>query len=263
MRKWAVTIGPPGGQGRMWDGLRVGFTVEKTGDSTPNKLKLSVYNLDADARAFVSKKGMAVRLEAGYQDSTKLLFSGSLELVSHTKPGPDWVSAIESADGVRAYRSVVLSESFGPNTSEKSVIEAAAKKMGVTVGELKGLPENAKFNQGRQLSGPASRELDALCRKHGLRWSIQDEVLQIVPIGQGLSREAVLLSADTGLIGSPEKTERGVKMVSLLQGGINPGQLIQLESRSIKGLFIAENVTHQGDTEGDEWHTVIEGFAAP
>jgi hypothetical protein len=261
-RRWAVTIGPPGQAGRKWDNLRVSFSIEKTGDATPNALDLAIYNLSADSRAWIAKKGMAVMVDAGYADpGAKLLYSGTLERVSHSKEGPDWVSRIESADGVAAHRSIILAESFGPGTTEASIVRAVADKLGVTVGELKGLSDT-KFGQGRQLTGPAGRELDALCRSRGLRWSIQDGVLQILPLAQALNLEAVVLSAETGLVGSPDKTERGVKMVSLLQGGINPGRLIKLESRNIKGLYIAEKVTHSGDSHGRDWYTTIEAFLA-
>lgn len=260
-RRWRVTVGPAGQPGRSWEGLRVGFKVEKNGDASPNKLDLAIYNLSADSRAFIQKK-MAVRLEAGYAGAgPKLLFTGAIELADHEHEGPDWTTRITSADGVRAYRSTVLAESFGPKTTEAAVVRKVADAMGVTVGELKGLSQE-KFNQGRTLTGPARAALDALCRSRGLRWSIQDGILQIIPVGEALSQSAVLLNPATGLVGSPKRTEKGIEVVSLLQGGINPGRLVQVESEAVKGLFVVENVIHKGDSDGRDWYSTLEAIKA-
>ncbi len=264
-RIYQLAVGPAGGEGRQWSnqgcpGLRIRFKISKTGDSTPNKAEIDVYNLSADSRHYIDSynpKTWAVRLSAGYQATgLQLLFSGSVELASNEKAGhrashhqgPDWMTKIQSIDGVHAYRAVVLSDSFGPGTSEDAVVRHVAKQMGVTVGAIKGLSK-AKYNHGR-----------ALCKSRGLRWSIQDGVLQILPIGQGLDLTAFVIGPATGLVGSPERTETGVKFTSLLQGGINPGRLIQLESAYLKGLYIAENVDHTGDTHDYPWYTTVDAF---
>lgn len=277
-RRYKLEIGPDGGIGRswegkrsasgVWEGLRLAFRVEKGGDASPNKADLTIYNLSADSRAFV-KKGMIVRLEAGYASNCKLVFTGSIELADHDHEGVDWVTKIHSADGVRAYRGIVLSESFGPKTTEESVIRAIAEKMKVTIGELKlnprpkglkGKQPKALFNKGVAISGAASAALTRLCSSRGLRWSIQDGVLQVLPYREQLSQLAVLLTPETGLIGSPTATETGVKMVSLMQGGVNPGRAIQLQSAILKGVYLAENVKHEGDTHGNDWYTVVDAI---
>lgn len=267
-RRWRVAIGPDGGTGKEWSDLRVAFKVEKTGDASPNKLDLSISNLSAASRAFIAKKQI-VRLEAGYESpGPKLLFTGSIELVDSRHEGADWVTRIESGDGVRAYRGTYLTESFGPKTTEEAVIQAIAGKMGVTLGQLKLHPKPKKgvktpkhlFNHGRALTGPARAALDTLCRSRGLRWSIQDGVLQVLPYREALDTTAVVVSPSTGLIGSPQATETGLKLNMLLLGGVNPGRVLQLDTRAFKGLYIAEKVEHQGDSHGGDWYTTIEAF---
>ena len=66
--------------------------------------------------------------------------------------------------------------------------------------------------RGRALSrGPrapraAAEQLTELCRSAGLEWSVQSGVLQLLPRGRALQRSAVVLSSDTGLVGSPRRT---------------------------------------------------------
>ena len=67
-----------------------------------------------------------------------------------------------------------------------------------------------------------------------------------------------MLSPSSGLILSPEKTEKGIKAQCLLRHEIHTGSLIQIESENINGLFLITNVTHEGDSDGDKWYTNIE-----
>jgi hypothetical protein len=269
-RKYKLTVGPASGTGKEWDGLRIMFKVHKTASSTPNKLEVDIYNLSASSRHFIEGKGKdwAVVLEAGYVAGIKTIFSGRLELASsnkrgrhnHHHQGPDWVTKVKGFDGIRE-NLVVLSKSFGPKTSESAVINEIAREMGSTVGTIKGLDKHKNYAHGRQISGSASAELDSICRTHNCRWSIQDGVLHILPYGEALDSTAFLLTPSTGLVGSPELTERGVKVTSLLLGGINPGKLVQLKTADVNGLYIVETLVHRGDTHYQDWYTEMECFA--
>lgn len=272
-RQWRVTIGKAGDKGRVWTGLRTLFRVWKNGDATPNKMELDISNLSADSRHYIESAGKdwAVILEAGYgQDDKsadfKLLFTGRLELGTsikrgqhnHHKQGADWVTKIEGRDGVRAYRSIILSKSFGAGVSDRTVLDHIAKAMGVTIGKLDKSFGKTKFNHGRQLSGAAKNEMDNLCRSRGVRWSIQDGVLNILPYGGSVDSTAIVIGPSTGLVGSPERTEKGVKVLTLLRGGVNPGSLIQIDSADLKGNYVAEMIHHRGDSHDLEWYTEIE-----
>lgn len=254
-RRWSVTIGPAGKEGRKWTGLRTKFKIEKTGDATPNKILIEVYNLSDDSRSYI-KKGMSILLEAGYETETRLLCQADIVLATHPQDGPDIRTKIDAGDGHKAHHKV-MHASFGHGTSEASIMRKIAKEMGVKLGKM--TLSKQTTGHGIQLSGAASAQMSALCKSRGLRWSIQDGVLQIAPSGTDTGEEAVLLSASTGMIGSPEKTEKhGYKVKSLLQGGINPGRRIKIVSRDVNGVFIAEKVVHHGDTHGHDWYTELE-----
>jgi hypothetical protein len=278
-RRVKVTIGPPGQEGKVWTGLRVRFHVHKTADAQPNKLELRIYNLSSDARHFIENgakaKGSAsyaVIIQAGYAaevsaGSLPVIFTGRLELGdsgtrgkhNHHHQGADWVTECKATDGGHITRNIVISKSFGPGTAEATIINDVAKAMGVTVGKIKGLPKR-NANHGRALSGTAAAELDRLCRTHGLRWSIQDGVLHILPPGSAINPTAFIISPDTGMIGSPQRTERGLKVVTLIQGAITPGRLIDVRSADVKGIYIAEDVVQEGDTHEKPWYTTIEAI---
>ncbi len=283
-RVWELEIGPAGGQGRIWqgspqNGLRIEAKVEKTGSSTPNKLTLSILNLSPDSRHWIEgydPNTWAIRLSAGYQaEGPRLIFTGNLALASSDKgtlslasgkalssmskrQGPDWITSLEGRDGLRAYKAVVLSKTLAKGVSEEAVVREVAKAMGVTIGKLQGFPKGAKFDRGRTLCGAASAELDSLCKTHSLRWSIQDGVLQILPVATALGSIATVLSASSGLISSPERTETGVKVTSLMRPDLNPGSLIEVQAKDLSGLYVAENVTHDLDSYEQRWYSAID-----
>jgi hypothetical protein len=266
-REWYVIIGD-----HKSVGLRLKFKVEKTLLGEPNTLDLHVYNLSADTRAKMQKRGVPVVLVAGYQGAAQVIFSGDAQAVDHLRDGPNWDTHIQSGDGAEVFRTAFSSHSFKAGTTWKDVAGTVAKDLGVNVGDAVsklGTGDFAgaidTFLQGYTAHGPAVAEFDRVMRAGGLEWSIQDGKLQIVKGRNPTAEDAILLSPKTGLIGSPDhgSPEKDgqpslLKVRSLLQGGIRPGRAVVLESASVRGRYRAAKVTHEGDTHGGEWYTGME-----
>jgi hypothetical protein len=122
-------------------------------------------------------------------------------------------------------------------------------------------PQQAKFNKGRALSGPTIKELQLLLAGNGLWGWITDGALNIVPYGVSISVSPIFVSNQRGLIGSPERTEKGIKFTSLLNNKLNPGVLIELASLEIRGQYVIVNVKQNGDYEGSDWYSHCECVA--
>jgi hypothetical protein len=138
--------------------------------------------------------------------------------------------------------------------------------------------------------------MDKVCEYLGLEWSIQNRDVQIINKGGVFKQKAIVLSSDTGMIGSPEqeaktmtdkaaakegitRTQRGVdttyrvdkdgnkqerlrvlgyKVKSLLQPTLQPGGYVQVKSVGIDGEFFRiERLTHVGDNYGSEFQTEL------
>lgn len=267
-REWYVIVGD-----HKVAGLRLKFKVEKTLLGEPNVLDLHIYNLSAETRAKMQKRGDPVVLVAGYVGNAQVIFSGDAQTIDHVRDGPDWDTHVQSGDGAEVFRSAFSSHSFKAGTTWKDVAGTLAKDMaGVNVGDAiakLGTGDFAgaidTFMQGFSAHGPTVREFDRVMRAGGLEWSIQDGKLQIVKGRNPTSDEAVRLSPSTGLVGSPdhgtpEKDGQPslLKVRSLLQGGIRPGRAVVVESRSASGNYRANKVTHEGDTHGGEWYTGLD-----
>ena len=66
------------------------------------------------------------------------------------------------------------------------------------------------------------------------------------------------MSASTGLINSPEKTEQGVSITTLLNGKIRPGRLVDVIASENAGRMICQSVVHEGGTEEDQYYSKAE-----
>jgi hypothetical protein len=269
--------------------FRCKFKVEKTLKPDPNKVLVEVYNLSREHRGALAelapgkaiklgkqkKKGVVakpqagkipVRLSVGYGEDTDQIFLGDLRTVDSEIDGPDWVTAITSGDGERAYRTARVNQAFGPKTPVSAALTSAVKALGLGSGNLSAVLSSLKlqgqanlFARGIVLSGSAARVLTDLCRSADLEWSIQDGVIQFVDFGRVLAGRSVLVSPGTGMIGSPNVSSDGIcNFKSLIIPGLRCGGVVVIEAATLDGNFRVEKLAYDGDTHGREW--TVEGW---
>lgn len=250
-------------------GLRVAFSVKKSRTKEPNTLTLSVIGLSADSRAKIeSSKGKPIILSAGYEGNEALIFSGDVRFASTTREGSQVITKIEAGDGEAAYGFSPVKISAGKNASVADVIGSVADALGVKRGNLASMTGNlvkATFARGFSSNGQASKVLDDLLGTHGMTYSIQNGQLQIMKGVQPADPGAVLLTKDTGMIGSPEeqtpdkKTKIAVvKVKSYLMPQLKPGGVVEIRAEKVRGQFLINKVSHDGDTHGPTWYTTAE-----
>lgn len=98
-----------------------------------------------------------------------------------------------------------------------------------------------------------------MSKANALEWSIQDETLQIIPKTESSSNVIIELDSNTGLVGSPSKTAKGVEFTSLIQPKIRPGVKVKIKSKILEGIFKVRKVTHDGDSHQGDFLTKCEG----
>lgn len=258
------------------EGLRMSLTVKKTLKKEPNTCELKIWNLSKDTRGWIKSKGAPVILSAGYEGAASVIFSGDARTVNHLGERPEWVTVVRCGDGERAYQFAEVAHAFGPGTRIADAIRTTAKALGVGLGNLEqALASGAfrgnltQFAHGYTTHGKAAAELDKLLRTVGLSWSIQNGRLQILGARSTAAGSAVLLSASTGLVGSPEfviPEKKGSAPVltfkAMLQPQIQCGGVVAIRSEAFPdgAQFRVETLTHKGDTHGTDWYTEGEGI---
>jgi len=260
LRKVIVTLRSPVGTPKSFSQLRVRFRCVKTRESKPNEMEVEIYNLSDQTRSELEQQNASIVLSAGYEESIETIFTGNIKKVVQSQEGPDIISKLEVADGGNAFRNARIQKGFPPGVKTRQAIEELIQSMGLSRGSIEGVP-NSQYANGLSLSGLARDRLDDLCRKNNLQWSIQNGSVQIVPNGGNTLDAPNIISPDTGLIGSPNKTKKGVEFKTLLQPKLIPGRRIQLKSRFISGNFKLGRVTHNGDSQSGDFLTECEAVA--
>lgn len=249
------------------EGLRTSFKIARDVKPEPNTLELAIFNLSPATRGVLQGKGFRLVLEAGYAQQTAQIFSGDVVRFSHEQNGPDMVTKIVAADGARALRNARVSESYRAGTPVAEVIARTVRALqldpGNAIAKAAGIAD--QYAAGYSQHAPAAEELTRLLEPRGYSWSVQDGRLEVLGPGETLAEIGPLISADTGMIGAPElgsPAEKGkpavLKVRSLLQPALRPGQRFQLESKAHRGTFAAQKVVHAGDTHAGDWFTEIE-----
>lgn len=254
-------------------GLDISFEVQRSTRHEPNKATIKVWNLNADHRRELQSLSrtrgpgrIPCKLEAGYAGATSVIFQGQLQTAESVPDGPNWLTTVEGQDSGHAYRTSRVNESFPPGTSIEIVLRRLVNALGVGEGNLASevagitfLAGGSTFPDGTTISGRASDELTELLRSCGLRWSVQNGIVQILRLNRALQSTAVRLSPRTGLVGTPSVDADGkVTARALMIADLYPGRQVQFDSAEVSGLYRIERTKHTGNTDGAEWYTDLE-----
>lgn len=255
--------------------IRIEFSIDKDTSSSPNSAEITIFNLSESHRNSVGKEFDAITLEAGYippegDGNVGVIFKGAVRDVEHRREGPNILTIISCGDGSKALRRATISKSFPKGTPLKDVVDELAKqieKEGVSRGEWK-FPddvESKKFKRPYAVCGSCVRELDTIGRGNGFYWNVQNETTEIVP-GDGFIGDVVLISPETGMIGTPAITDNGVRVSALLNPGIRPNRRVQLKSETLEmngddGMYRVTSASYSGNNMDGEMKVDITGEA--
>jgi len=261
------------GEARTIDGLRMSFDVRKTRSSTPNTCDAVFWNPSEQTRRVAQATDAEIEIYAGYGGEAKLISRAQINRAIVVRQPPDILLEIEAQEGQRNLREKTVSVSHSGGARVENVLNELTGILGFDVRPI-------EFDLGQELRGgfshvgKVSRAMDDLVKRFGGDWSVQNgEVLVLPPEGFVGTAEVPVISAQTGMINSPEpvedqtSTERkstearnGYKVTSLLQPTIEPGDRFELRALDAQGVFAVDAVEHQGDTRGRNWYSVITGY---
>jgi hypothetical protein len=261
--------------------LRVSFNIVHSLVGYPNMGTFKVYNLKLSNRNLIKDEFTKVFLYAGYDDNTPLIFTGDLINVTHEKIGTDWVTTLFCGDSSKALNNSTINKTLPPGSTTETILTELVTEMG---GVTKGITEGVKdclsgkqsLLRGLVVAGDIKAWLDKISKSCGFDYSVNNDVLETTVKHKPLTDEPeVIIRQDNGMIGSPELTEVGLKVKSLLLPHLKLARRIKIESVSAKvnignlifrkipktlgeGSYRADKITHIGDTHGNEWVTEIE-----
>ncbi len=239
------------------NGLDISFEIEKDLNPEPNSCQIEIFNLSAVNRAALSKyQRVPVILKAGYQNSLGVIFKGDMIRCNHEKEQASWKTTLSCGDGANAIQSKRTNKSYQKGTPVKTVVGDLSKQLGLPAGNADSQFNklNSKISRSLSVSTNPMQALSHLLRSENMSVSVQNGVLQILKKGEPLQKEAISLSADSGLLSSPQVGSKGeVTIRALLMPEFAPGRLVHIDSAMYQGLVVIHKVRFS-----DTWECEME-----
>ncbi len=281
--------------------FRIKFDVQATDLESPNHASIRVYNLAPSLIESLAIKGEynEVTLQAGYLSNFGLIFQGTIrQFRVGRENAKDTYLDILAADWDIGYNQGFVNTSLNKPTPAQ-VVKESVKAMADEVN--KQLNTNQSVDQvlnmkdftdelhvpslrGKVMFGMAKAAMRNVVGKLDASWSIQNGVVQVLPM-RGYAEGSVLqLNRETGLLGLPEQTGGGIIIRCLLNPKIRIGGLVQLDNGVINKLYQATDapvafdqytgfsyntklsptghyrvfaVDYEGDTRGRDWESTL------
>ena len=187
--------------------LHVSFSCEKADTDSSNTAKVSIWNLNKEHIAELNKKDCVISVRAGYGNVMPLIFAGVVTFAKMKNDGGDMVTEVELVDNRIEIRDTYVSVSYQGNVNSKKIINDIADAMGVVISFSYNATLNKNIPDGYSYVGNAANALTKICKTNGLNWGINNGILQVKKPRDTMNREVYVLSAETGLIGMPERVQ--------------------------------------------------------
>jgi len=230
---------------RVYDGLKISATGAKFGNENPNECEVKISNLSADVRDYIltetspfnqNRTRKKIVVYAGRESyGAPIIYVGDITTVSVSQP-PDIELTIKALTDNHA-KGDVIAKTAAPKASLSSIAKSSAETLGLS------LDFQAEDKQvgNYAFSGGATGEVGKIGAAGDVDAFVDDTTLVIKPAGYPLAGRVRLLNIDTGLIGQPEFTERGIKVTYLIDETTKLGGGLRVESLlnpSINGLYV-------------------------
>ena len=237
---------------------KISATVEYDTTSSQNKADINVYNLSPEHVARVQELGLSqgVILEAGYPTTRGVIFRGIAQRILQGREGLSQVTSIRGGDSSYSpafgRSSRVTMRSYSGAVSTRQIAGDVASDMGVPVRNLTDIPIGST-SPNFAFAGTAAAAMTALLQPHGITWYSNSEQIGFNIPGRAPSgAPRIILSEQTGMIGSPKRTDDGAEVTMFLDPRIVVGAVIELRSRFLGGQWKVVSYRHiVNNREGD------------
>lgn len=228
------------GQINWYEGLRVRASGTKFANAQQNECTLTVTGLSMTTRDHLltetspfnsNRTPKRLIIEVG-RVSTALfrIFIG--DIVSAEPSAPPDVDVIIKAKTQSAQSGNVVAIASGPISKLSAISQRVADEIGLGL-DFQALDKNiSNFSY----TGAALKMVNLLQDSGGVRAFIDDETLIVKNYGSALAGRIRILGADTGMVGIPKATEKGLDVTFLIDSESLLGGMIRLDSKMNKSL---------------------------
>lgn len=263
------------------DGLRLTFQATHFAGGAFSVAEITIYNVSASTTTQMlgdgaTKKYEFISLEAGYDNMFGAVFVGQITNVQRVLEDDGATKGIRffCKSSAKERDQNLINLTLSPETDPVQIIEACAEPFGAEIrfyGDFSGLK---KRSRGTVLQGNPTACMNELAETFQFDWMVENGAIKIIKRGFALPNQVYVVSASTGMIGSPVVTDTEVGIRYILNPKLKLGDTIKLESmaprfefsgafyhgiqRTIgEGYYKVNSLVFAGDSHGDQWETQI------
>lgn len=240
-----VTIRPP---------FSIGFTVtENILNRALNKMNINVKGLqDSTGQKLIKyeldkSKYFPIQLKVGYQGKVSRIFKGSVRIGDRTREGATFVNSMECYDGHPDFTQAFTSKTVkGRALSIDAILEDMPNTSKGAVTKL------AETLRPKVLVGASSDLLASL--SEGKEFYIKGEKIFIMEEDEAVSALTPLVSAATGLKGTPKQDHIDTTFNTVLNPSLKIGGLCAIESvtnPAANGVYKIYQMVTSGEYKGN------------
>lgn len=228
------------GRINWYEGLRVRAGGTKFSNAQQNECTLTVSGLSMSTRDHLltetspfnsNRTPKRLILEVGRMSTALFrIFIG--DIVSAEPSAPPDVDVIIKAKTQSAQAGSVVAIASGPISKLSAISQRVADEIGLGL-DFQALDKNiSNFSY----TGAALKMVNLLQDSGGVRAFIDDETLIVKNYGSALSGRIRILGSETGMVGIPKATEKGLDVTFLVDSESLLGGMIRLDSKMNKSL---------------------------
>lgn len=298
-RKWKVTIYKTNKTNDTTEldvsELRCVFEIEKVALSIANYGVISIYNLASATENMILNEGSTVTIEAGYQNYYTVengkesvnvasqyghVFTGNIMQIIRTREDNlDYVLKLVCLDGDSFLSDNFVAFSLNKGQNPRKIIESIASKSNVTteIGRISPDLPSQTYPRGKVMFGDPKKYIRTIAKGNNCDFFIDNGKIHVERATDTAPGEALVLTPQTGLIGTPQQTQEGIEFKCLLNPKIQLKSMVKLDNSYIRqqqfeigqcpmildedGQYQAYKVTHKGDNRGTDWYTQVVGIS--
>jgi len=272
IRHFELQIVDENGTGISLSDFKVSFNIQWADTRFPRVANVKIYNVAPETQArIMGEEFSKIRLIAGYDGAMPvvpasevgrvrpiaeedigqingtnygLIFSGDIRFTINGKDNitDSWV-LVQAASDYNAFLFASVKKTLAAGYTVKDLLDTTMQSFnpyGVTPGIIGDLPTTV-FPRGLPLYNSSRDVMDHIAGMCNGTWQMVDGQLNLVPENK-YTQEAIVLNADTGLIGMPQQTMGGgVNVRCLINPNIKINGLIQIDQASIYRVALGDS----------------------
>lgn len=280
--------------------LHCKFRIEKIANQKPNLSECIIYNLSAESEKKIIEEGFRLVIEAGYESTFAVkteakekqeeqkqysqygkIFDGYIvQAIRDKEDGVTYSLTLMAADGDSYYTKEFFVAALPPSSDPRSIIEAitAGTESKTEIDRISEDISTQKLARPKIIFGEPKKYIEQIASDNNATTWIDNGKLNVVKFTDPLPKEmVVVVTPETGLIGTPSQTIDGVQFRHLMHPSIVLFGLVKIDNSIIRlnkaqygqkttqldkdGEYTVARLTYIGDTRGNDWYVDVQGFS--